>query len=96
MGVSLETSTILFGILLLLPFVLLYANEKTLSIHSIYHKRREAFYWLTIPFTFALGTALLDLMAEALGPGYFVTGIIVAVLIIYVITARQLKLYAVL
>ena len=35
MGVPLETSTILFSILLLLTFVLWYATEKTLSIPSI-------------------------------------------------------------
>lgn len=96
MGVPLETSTILFSILLLLTFVLWYAKEKTLSIHSIYTKRREAFYWLTILFTFALGTASGDLIAEGLGLGYFVTGIIVAAVIVFVIIARQLKLNPVL
>ena len=96
MGVRLETSTILFSILLLLTFGLWYANEKTLSIHSIYTKRREAFYWLTILFTFALGTASGDLIAEGLGLGYFITGIIVAAVIAFVIIARQLKLNSVL
>ena len=96
MGVPLETSTILFSIFLLLTFVLWYIKEKTLSIHSIYTKRREAFYWLTILFTFALGTAAGDLIAEGLGLGYFVTGIIVAVVIVCVIIARQLKLNSVL
>ena len=96
MGVPLEASTILFSILLLLTFVLWYATEKTLSIHSIYTKRREAFYWLTILFTFALGTASGDLIAEGLGLGYFVTGIIVAAVIICVIIAKQLKLNSVL
>lgn len=96
MGVPLETSTILFSILLLLTFILWYAKEKTLSIHSIYTKRRETFYWLTILFTFALGTAAGDLIAEGLGLGYFVTGIIVAVVIVCVIIARQLKLNSVL
>jgi uncharacterized membrane-anchored protein len=31
--------------------------EHTLSIHSITTRRREVFYWLTVSFTFALGTA---------------------------------------
>lgn len=30
--------------------------------------RREAFYWLTILFTFALGTAVGDLVAERFSP----------------------------
>ena len=96
MGVPLETSTIIFTILLLLTFSLWYAKEKTLSIHSIYTTRREVFYWLTILFTFALGTASGDLMAESLGLGYLVTGIIVAVVIAIVVVAQKLKLNPVL
>jgi len=96
MGIRLETSTIIFSILLLLTFVLWYLNEKTLSIHSIYTKRRELFYWLTILFTFALGTASGDLMAEGLGLGYLNTGIIVATVIVIVIVAQKLKLNSVL
>src|SRR5258706_340576 len=96
MGVPLETSTIIFSILLLLTFAFWYAKEKTLSIHSIFTQRREFFYWLTILFTFALGTASGDLMAESLGLGYLVTGIIVAVVITFVAVARQLKLNPVL
>lgn len=96
MGIRLETSTIIFSILLLLTFVLWYLNEKTLSIHSIFTKRRELFYWLTILFTFALGTASGDLMAEGLGLGYLNTGIIVAIIIAIVIVAQKLKLNSVL
>ena len=96
MNVPLETSTIVFSILLLLTFALWYAKEKTLSIHSIYTKTREVFYWLTILFTFALGTASGDLMAESLGLGYLVTGIIVTVVIISTVVARQFKLNPVL
>ncbi|MET7998089.1 hypothetical protein ABZU76_45120 [Amycolatopsis sp. NPDC005232] len=80
-GVPLETSTLVFGVLLAATFATWYAAEKTLSIHSIDTKRREAFYWLAILFTFALGTATGDLMAEVLGLGYLVTGGIVAALI---------------
>ena len=78
MGVSLEASTIFFSIALAFTFALWYAKEKTLSIHAIYTGQREAFYWLAILFTFALGTASGDLMAEGLGLGYVLTGIIVA------------------
>lgn len=81
MGVPLETSTIFFSIALALTFAFWYAKEKTLSIHSIFTRQREAFYWLAILFTFALGTAAGDLMAEGLGLGYAVTGIIIAVVV---------------
>ncbi len=95
-GVPLEISTIVFSILLLITFAIWYAKEKTLSIHSIVTTRREVFYWLTILFTFALGTASGDLMAEALGLGYLVTGIIVAGVIAAVVIARKFKLNPVL
>lgn len=95
-AVPLETSTIIFFILLLATFTLWYSKEKTLSIHSIYTKRREMFYWLAVLFTFALGTAAGDLMAESLGLGYLITGIIVAVIIFIVAVAAKLKLNSVL
>ncbi len=96
MGVRLETSTIIFSLLLLSTFCIWYTKEKTLSIHSIFTKRREVFYWLTILFTFALGTAAGDLMAEGLGMGYLNTGLIVAAIIIIFIIAQKLKLNSVL
>ncbi len=46
-------------------------HERTdLVIHTIVTRRREAFYWLTVLVTFALGTAMGDLMAEPLHLGY--------------------------
>lgn len=77
LGFPLEASTIIFSVALALTFALWYAKEGTLSIHSIFTTRREIFYWLSILFTFALGTASGDLMAESLGLGYLVTGLIV-------------------
>ena len=96
LGVPLETSTIVFSILLGITFLIWYLKEKTLSIHSIFTVRREVFYWLTILFTFALGTAAGDLMAEALGLGYLITGIIVSSIIAITAAAWKLKLNPVL
>ena len=70
LGVSLETTTIIFAIALAATFALWYASERTLSIHTIYTLRRELFYWAAILFTFALGTAAGDLAAEGLELGY--------------------------
>lgn len=96
-GVPLEFSTVAFSILLGLTFLFWYLSEKTLSIHSIYTRKREAFYWLTILFTFALGTAVGDLYSEELGLGYLHTGIIVAGIIASVFLAwKFFKLDAVL
>ena len=95
-GVPLEVSTIVFSVLLAITFALWYRSEKTLSIHSIFTKRREVFYWLTILFTFALGTAAGDLMAEQLGLGYVVTGLIIASLIILFAIAWRWRLNSIL
>ena len=69
-GVPLQTTTIIFAICLALTFFLWHRVEGTLSIHSIRTNRREGFYWLTILFTFALGTAAGDLVNEHFGIGY--------------------------
>ena len=74
-------STTFFGVALAVVFVAWYAVEGTLSIHSIYTPRREAFYWLTVMATFALGTALGDLTATTLGLGFLASGIMFTVFI---------------
>jgi uncharacterized membrane-anchored protein len=80
-GVSLVTSTVGFSLALAVTFALWYNSEKTLSIHSIYTSKREAFYWLAILFTFALGTAAGDLVAEKFGIGYLGTGVLFGMII---------------
>ena len=68
--IPLVTTTIAFSIVLVIIFILWYLNEKTLAMHSINTAKREIFYWTAILFTFALGTATGDLLAEALKLGY--------------------------
>jgi uncharacterized membrane-anchored protein len=68
--VPLTTSTSLFAVILAIVFAVWYGVERTLSIHTIFTTRREAFYWLAILFTFALGTAAGDLVAEQYSLGY--------------------------
>jgi uncharacterized membrane-anchored protein len=87
LGVSLWTCTIGFGAAMLITFGVWYSVEKTLSIHSIDTTRREAFYWLTILFTFALGTAAGDLLAEKLNIGYFNSVLMFAAMIALVAIA---------
>lgn len=96
-GISLETTTTIFAVALAVVFVIWYASEKTLSIHSITTTKREAFYWLAILFTFALGTAAGDLIAEGLNLGYWVSALLFAGLIGVVALAHYgFKLNAVL
>ncbi len=80
-GISLLTTTIIFGAALAITFGAWYMSEKTLSIHTIYTTRREAFYWLAILFTFALGTSAGDLIAEQLNLGYLFSALMFAGLI---------------
>jgi uncharacterized membrane-anchored protein len=69
-NVPLTTSTPIFAVILAVVFAIWFAVERTLSIHSIVTSRREAFYWLAILFTFSLGTAAGDLVAEKFSLGY--------------------------
>lgn len=73
-GVPLVVSSMVFAVALALVFGLWYGRERTLSIHSITTRRREAFYWLTVLVTFALGTAFGDWTIELTGwgPGWSV------------------------
>ena len=77
-NVTLEVSTAIFAAGLAVTFAIWYRNEKTLSIHSINTPRREAYYWLAILFTFALGTAAGDLIAEQLDVGYWRSALLFA------------------
>lgn len=88
LGVPLIFTTMIFTVLLSIVFAVWYKKEKTLSIHSIVTTRREAFYWLAILFTFALGTAAGDLLAETINLGYLLSAIIFGVLIAAVATSH--------
>jgi uncharacterized membrane-anchored protein len=70
-----------FAVALTCTFLLWYRLERTLSIHSIYTRRREMFYWATVCATFALGTALGDLTARTLHLGFLGAGVMFAVVI---------------
>jgi uncharacterized membrane-anchored protein len=81
LGVTLPVTTVAFSIALAGTFWAWYHSEKTLSIHSVVTTRREAFYWLTALFTFALGTAAGDLIAEKFALGYWKSALMVGALI---------------
>jgi uncharacterized membrane-anchored protein len=68
-GVPLWISTLGFSLLLAGVFGVWFARERTLSIHSITTTPREAFYWLAVLVTFALGTATGDLTLDLTGWG---------------------------
>jgi uncharacterized membrane-anchored protein len=89
-GVSLKLTTAVFAAALVVTFAVWQRSEGTLSIHSIYTTRREGFYWAAILFTFALGTAAGDLLAESLDIGYWRSGLLFAGCIALVLLAWKL------
>lgn len=97
LGMKLEITTIIFAIALAATFIVWYISEKTLSIHKIDSIRREAYYWLAILFTFALGTAAGDLLAERFSLGYSLSAVIFAAAIAVVYVGyKYIKLNAIL
>ena len=95
--VSLITTTVAFSIALALTFIAWYVKERTLSVHFIDSTRREAFYWLAILFTFALGTAAGDLIAEQFGLGYLISlGLFAALIAVVAVAHFVFKLNAIL
>jgi uncharacterized membrane-anchored protein len=70
LGVSFGMSTLVCALAVAATLWAWYRVEHTLSIHSITTRRREVFYWLTVSFTFALGTAAGDLTASQLHFGF--------------------------
>src|SRR5271168_2237801 len=79
LGIPYLISTSFYLVVLAAVLTAWYASEKTLSIHSIYTPRREAFYWATVLATFALGTAAGDMTATTLHLGYLASGIMFTV-----------------
>jgi len=66
MGIALSTLTFVFAAALVVIFAAWFALERSLSIRTIYTRRREAFYWVAVLATFALGTAAGDWLLETL------------------------------
>jgi uncharacterized membrane-anchored protein len=64
-GIPYPVSTSFYLVVLTVVFIAWYRSERTLSIHSIYTRRREQFYWATVLATFALGTAAGDMTATS-------------------------------
>src|SRR5260370_42204868 len=57
LGIPYVVSTVCFAVALAIIYAVWYMSGQTLSIHSIYTRRRELFYWSTVMATFALGSS---------------------------------------
>jgi uncharacterized membrane-anchored protein len=97
LGVELQTTTIAFSAILACVFGAWYWSERTLSVHTIVTSKREAFYWLAILFTFALGTSAGDLVAEKLELGYLPSvGIFAGAIVVVAVLHFGLRMNAIL
>jgi uncharacterized membrane-anchored protein len=88
--VPLALSTSVFAAVLAVVFGVWYAREGTLSIHSIVSLPREAFYWLAVLVTFALGTAAGDWTLELTGWGPGTSVLLPAELIVLIFAGWRL------
>lgn len=77
-GVELWATTVLFAVLLTITFAIWYRSEGTLAMKSINTRKREAYYWLAILFTFSLGTSAGDQLSEFMG-NYLPSGLLFVV-----------------
>jgi uncharacterized membrane-anchored protein len=75
-------STLIYAVVLTLVFWRWWANEHTLSIHSIDTRRREKFYWGAVMATFALGTAAGDWTGDSLQLHYLPSAVLFACVIL--------------
>ena len=82
LGVPYIYSASLYALSVVVIFGLWWLREKTLSVHSIYTRRREIFYWAAVLATFAMGTAVGDMTAVTFHFGFFVSGLFFTALIV--------------
>jgi uncharacterized membrane-anchored protein len=89
LGITFLESTISFVLALLAVFTLWYRREHTLSIHSIYTRPRELFYWAAVVATFALGTSAGDWTAMSLNLGFLGSGLMFTAIILLPLIAHK-------
>lgn len=81
-------TALMYALVLAILFFTWFKIEKTLSVHSIYTRKRELFYWACVLATFALGTAVGDLSASTFNLGYLMSGVIFTILFIVPFLAK--------
>ncbi len=81
MGVPYQWSASAYAAATIAIFLLWWLSERTLSVHSIFTRRREIFYWAAVLATFAMGTAVGDMTAVTFRLGFFASGVLFAVFI---------------
>jgi uncharacterized membrane-anchored protein len=95
-GLPYVASATLYSLVLTAVFLLWWRLEHDLSVHAVTTTRRELFYWAAVVTTFALGTALGDFTAVAVGLGYLPSiGLFAVLILVPVLGFRFLRWNAV-
>ena len=91
-GVPIIVLVGLTGLVMGICFYLWYRATKNLSIHQIRSSKSEAYYWITVAVSFALGTLMGDWMGDAatfeLGLGYLNAGLILTGIFLVLLAYR--------
>jgi uncharacterized membrane-anchored protein len=90
LGIPYVVSAAMCAVALTVIFGAWRVSEGSLSIHSIYTRRREVFYWATVLATFAMGTAVGDMTAYTLHFGFLASGLLFTVVFAIPLLARRL------
>jgi uncharacterized membrane-anchored protein len=90
LGIPLAVTSGSYLLVLVLVFLWWRAREGTLSFGAINTRSRELFYWAAVVATFALGTALGDLVAQVGRMGFLVAGLVFTAVILVPVLARRL------
>jgi uncharacterized membrane-anchored protein len=97
LGISLWASTAVFALCLAVALAVWYRSERTLSIHTVVTRRREAFYWASTLCTFGLGRSLVALISDGLPLGYGAVALIFGgVIVLLCVAFYSFKISAVL
>lgn len=78
LGVDRAEAVAFFAVGLGLVFVGWWRSERTLSIHTVFTRRRETWYWVAVLGAFALGKSVGDLVAQRLDVGPVGAGLLFA------------------
>jgi uncharacterized membrane-anchored protein len=90
LGVSPWATTAILGASLAAAFVCWFLSERTLSIHAVLTRRREAWHWLTTLCAVGLAAAVGDLTAATFHVGYAPAALVFGVLTALIGLARRL------
>jgi len=89
LGVPYVYSATLYAASVVVIFALWFFSERTLSVHSIFTRRRELFYWAAVLATFAMGTAVGDMTAVTFKLGFLASGILFTAVFIVPFVAQR-------